>query len=83
MHIQRRVVGAIMTLHNFIRLSNLGDVDFDLNYKTGNGSTEDFDPDEEEYNDTQRCTIWKAFEISFLHFIRFKIVFILYLMFLF
>ncbi|CAN7120493.1 unnamed protein product [Brassica rapa subsp. narinosa] len=52
-HIQRRVIAAIMALHNFIRLSNLGDVDFDSDYPAGNVPTEDSDSDEdEEHNNT-------------------------------
>ena len=42
-----------MALHNFIRLSNLGDVDFDSDYPAGNVPTEDSDSDEdEEHNNT-------------------------------
>ena len=37
-----------MALHNFIRLSNLGDVDFDSDYPTGNVPTENYDLDEDE-----------------------------------
>ena len=52
-NIQRRVIAAIMALHNFIRLSNLGDVDFDSDYPAGNVPTEDSDSDEdEEHNNT-------------------------------
>ncbi|CAF1929731.1 unnamed protein product, partial [Brassica napus] len=52
-HVQRRVVAATMALHNFIRLSNLGDVGFDSDYPTGNVPTEDSDSDEdEEHNNT-------------------------------
>ena len=50
-HVQKRVVAAIMALHNFIRLSNLGDVDFDADDTNGgNGPVEDSDSDENEEN---------------------------------
>ena len=50
---RRRVDAATMALHNFIRLSNLGDIDFDSYYSTGDVLTEDSDLNEdEEHNNT-------------------------------
>ena len=45
--VQRIVVAATMAVHNFIRLSNLGDVDFDADDTNGGiGPAEDSDSDE-------------------------------------
>lgn len=46
--IQRRVIAATMTLHSFITLSNLWDVDFDYDRPISNVPTENYDLDEDE-----------------------------------
>ncbi|XP_010477692.1 PREDICTED: putative nuclease HARBI1 [Camelina sativa] len=52
-HVQRKVIAATMALHNFIRLSNLRDVDFDSDRIASNIAEEDSDSDEElEQNNT-------------------------------
>ena len=69
--VQRIVVAVIMALHNFIRLSNLGDVDFNADYTNGgNGPTEDSDSDEnEEHNNTHLHYIYIYIYIYIRHLI--------------
>ena len=43
-----KLFAVSMDLHNFIRLSNLWDVNIDLNYSTDNVPTEDFDSNEDK-----------------------------------
>ena len=82
-HIQRRVIAVTIALHKFIRLSNLGDVDFVSDYTNGNAPPENSDSDEDEKHIKVMHTIWKAFKIKFLHFYEIHDNFILYFQFLF